>query len=210
MTDLKPAITFIFQSVLITIPGLLTPGPVMAVTIERGTKSPHAGVFVTLGHVAVELPLVVLLFLGLEKFTKEPCLRFILALAGSIFLFYLAWKTFRVRNMTGTPSAGVYSSSFVAGALMTLANPFLLLWWGTIGSVLILRSMELGLAVSVLFYVFHVLSNIIWLYFLSWLSYEGNIVIGRRYRYFVAIICGGILLVFGGYFIITALKIITI
>ncbi|HOP61855.1 MAG TPA: LysE family transporter [Spirochaetota bacterium] len=195
------------QSVLITIPGLITPGPVMAVTVERGTKSPHAGAFVTLGHVTVELPFVILLFAGLGKFTKEPRLRIILSLAGSIFLFYLAWKTFRARNVKRTPSAGVYSSSFLAGAMMTLANPFLLLWWGTVGSMLIIRSIELGPAVSVLFYVCHGVSNIIWLYFLSWLSYEGNLVIGKRYRYTVAFICGGILIGFGGYFIITAFKI---
>ncbi len=208
MNEFMPAASFLLQSVLITIPGFLTPGPVMAITIERGTRSPHAGVFVMLGHGAVELPLVILLFMGLGRFAREPHIRFVLALAGGIFLFYMAWKTFRARKTDSPSPAGVSSSSFIAGAVMTLANPFLLLWWSTIGSVLILRSIELGFVVSILFYALHFITNLIWLYFISYMSFIGRSVLGRGYILVISIVCGGILLVFSGYFIFSAYKII--
>ncbi|HPR74345.1 MAG TPA: LysE family transporter [Spirochaetota bacterium] len=210
MSDISPVISFLFQSVLITLPGLFTPGPVTAITVERGTVSPHAGAFVTMGHGVVELPFVILLFTGLGRFTGYSSVRVVLALAGGAFLLYMAWKTFRSRNALPVKSAGAFRSSFSAGMFMTIANPFLLLWWGTVGSTLIFRAIEFGAAASVLFYVFHISANFIWFYILSFLSFKGYMIMGRVYRFAVSIICGGILSGFGVYFIITAFKILNI
>lgn len=210
MSDISPVISFLIQSVLITLPGLFTPGPVTAITVERGTLSPHAGAFVTMGHGAVELPFVILLFMGLGRFTGYSSVRLVLAFAGGAFLLYMAWKTIRSRNALPAKSSGAFKSSFTAGMFMTIANPFLLLWWGTIGSTLIFHAIELGMAASILFYVFHISANFIWFYFLSFLSFKGYMVMGRGYRFAVSIICGGILTVFGVYFIITAFKILNI
>jgi len=210
MYDISPVISFLIQSLLITLPGLFTPGPVTAITVERGIVSPHAGAFITMGHGVVELPFVILLFMGLGRFTGYSTVRVILAFAGGVFLLYMAWKTFRSRNLLSSKSAGAFKSSFSAGMFMTIANPFLLLWWGTVGSTLILRGIELGIAASVLFYVFHIAVNFIWFYFLSFLSFKGYMIMGSGYRFAVSIICGGILSGFGVYFIITAFKILNI
>lgn len=199
-------ITFLIQSVLITIPGLLTPGPVMAVTIEKGTESPYAGALVTLGHGVVEVPLVILLFFGYGKFTGIPVLRFLLALSGGIFLIYMALKTFKSGRIETSSTGKTAGSAFMAGVIMTIANPFFIIWWATIGSALIVRSTELGPPVSVMFYILHFTSNFIWLLFLSYLSYKGFSLLGRRYKTVVSVICGGILLFFGGYFLLTAIK----
>ncbi len=207
MNFINYEVSFLLQSVLITIPGLLTPGPVMAITIERGTRSPHAGAFVTAGHFIVELPFVVLLYFGLGRFAKEPAVRFILGFTGGIFLIYLAWKTFRNRRMVSAPGSKIASSAFTAGMVMTLANPFLLLWWGTVGSSLLIRSMEFGPMVTILFYVLHISMNFIWLYLLSFLSYKGYTILGSGYRFAVAIICGVLLSGFGIYFVVTAFRI---
>ncbi len=207
MVYMNTEVSFLLQSVLLTIPGLITPGPVMAVTFERGTSSPHAGAFVTLGHGAVELPLVILLFLGIGRFTKIPSIRIILALAGGVFLVYMAWRTLRSMRSEPAAATSVFSSSFAAGMIMTLANPFLLLWWGTIGSALILRSIELGTVVSVLFYTLHFIVNFAWLYLISYLSYTGHMVFGVRYKVIVSVISGVILFSFGIYFIVTAFRI---
>ena len=207
MTDMSPIVSFLIQSVLITLPGLFTPGPVTAITVERGTVSPHAGAFVTMGHGIVELPLVILLFMGLGRFTGDSTVRVILASAGGVFLLYMAWKTFR-SSTHHVKSAAAFKSSFTAGMFMTLANPFLLLWWGTVGSSLIIRGIELGITAGILFYVFHISVNYIWFYFLSFLSFKGYMIMGRGYRIAVSIVCGGILSGFGIYFIISAFKIL--
>jgi hypothetical protein len=75
MSDISPVISFLIQSVVITLPGLFTPGPVTAITVERGTVSPHAGAFVTMGHGVVELPFVIFLFAGLGRFTGYSSVR---------------------------------------------------------------------------------------------------------------------------------------
>ncbi|HPS57800.1 MAG TPA: LysE family transporter [Spirochaetota bacterium] len=207
MNDFNASSAFIVQSLIVTIPGLLTPGPVMAITIEKGTGSPHAGAFITMGHAVVEIPLVILLFMGLGRFSTLPLVRFTLALTGGFYLLYMAWKTFSSRN-TSMPRTGMATgSAFTAGILMTLANPFFMFWWATIGSALIVRSLELGIVVSVLFYSLHITTNFIWLYFISYMSNKGHAFFGARYRYIVSILSGAILLFFGGYFLLTAFKI---
>ncbi|MDY6966328.1 MAG: LysE family transporter [Halobacteriota archaeon] len=42
----------------------MAPGPVTAVTIGEGSKSPHAGAFVAIGHGIVEFPLMIAIFYG--------------------------------------------------------------------------------------------------------------------------------------------------
>lgn len=207
MYNLSPEVSFLIQSVIITIPGLLTPGPVMAITIEKGTGSPHAGAFVTLGHAIVELPLVILLFLGLGKSAGSPHVRIVLSLIGGFYLMLMAWKTFRSRNMPVPHTANITGSASLAGFFMTLVNPFFIFWWATIGSALILRSIELGNVVSILFYSLHICTNFCWFYFISFMSYKGYTLFGTGYRFVVSIISGSILLIFGVYFLITAYKI---
>lgn len=210
MNDFAPAAVFLIQSVVITIPGLLTPGPVMAVTIERGSLSPHSGAFITLGHGIVEIPVVLLIFTGPGRYADNPRVRFSLALAGGIFLLYMAWKTFKSRKKKSASRSESRNSAFTAGIIMTLANPFFILWWATVGSALIIRSADFGITVSILFYVLHFVSNFIWLYFISFMSYKGHSIMGDVYRSAVSLICGGILLFFGGYFLLTAIRILSV
>jgi threonine/homoserine/homoserine lactone efflux protein len=41
---------FLLEAVLISLSGVIAPGPVTAVTVSKGTKSPHAGAIIALGH----------------------------------------------------------------------------------------------------------------------------------------------------------------
>ena len=207
MYDLSPAASFLVQSVIITLPGLLAPGPLMAITIEKGTGSPHAGAFVTFGHAIVEIPFVILLFMGLGRISGLNTVRVILSFAGGVYLLYMAWKTFLSRNMAIPREVRITGTAFMSGIFMTLANPFFIFWWATIGSALISRSLELGVVVSFMFYSLHIITNFCWFYFISFMSFKGHKLFGTGYRFFVSIISGSILLIFGGYFLLTAYKI---
>jgi len=41
---------FLLEAVLISLSGVMAPGPVTAVAVSKGTKSPHVGALIALGH----------------------------------------------------------------------------------------------------------------------------------------------------------------
>jgi len=61
---------FLLEAVLISLSGVIAPGPVTAVTVGKGTKSPHAGAIIALGHGVVEIPLVILILYGFGDILK--------------------------------------------------------------------------------------------------------------------------------------------
>lgn len=65
-----PLLTFLFEAVLISLSGVLAPGPITAVTIGKGKESPHAGAFVAIGHGIVEFPLIISIFYGFGYLLK--------------------------------------------------------------------------------------------------------------------------------------------
>ncbi len=50
---------FLFEAVLISLSGVMAPGPMTTVAVGKGSESPHAGALVAVGHAIVELPLMV-------------------------------------------------------------------------------------------------------------------------------------------------------
>ena len=55
---------FLLEVVLISLSGVMAPGPITVMTLSKGTESPYAGVFVALGHGLVEIPLIILISCG--------------------------------------------------------------------------------------------------------------------------------------------------
>ena len=53
-------ISFLVEAVLISLTGVLAPGPITVATMVAGTRRPHAGALVALGHAVVEFPLMIL------------------------------------------------------------------------------------------------------------------------------------------------------
>jgi threonine/homoserine/homoserine lactone efflux protein len=93
-----------------------------------------------------------------------------------------------------------------AGVLMSLANPYWLIWWLTIGLGYVLFAMKFGLLGVALFYVGHILADFAWYTLVS-----GAVAQGRRfispglYRGFLAG-CAVFLFGFGGYFGVQGVK----
>jgi len=62
---------FLSSVVLVSLSGVMAPGPVFAVTVARGYESRKAGILIALGHGLVEVPLIFLLFFGLSEFSVQ-------------------------------------------------------------------------------------------------------------------------------------------
>ena len=88
-------LTFIFEAVLISLSGVMAPGPITAVTIGKGNESPHAGALVALGHGIVEIPLMLFIFYGFGYLFQLYQTRVIIGFAGGVFLVLMAVGMFR-------------------------------------------------------------------------------------------------------------------
>ena len=199
---------FLLEAVLISLSGVIAPGPVTAVTVSKGAKSPHAGALIALGHGIVEIPLMILILYGFGDILEIPYIKAIIGLLGGLFLLKMGIGLLQGIKKAKVDSSNDLRSPLRAGIILTLANPYFLVWWATIGSILIFRSYAFGLLGFVIFMILHWSCDFFWCYFLSALSFKGGQFFGKRLQQVLFAICGVFLLFFSAKFIYDAVKII--
>ncbi len=97
-----PFLVFLSGAVVISLSGVLAPGPVTAVTIGKGNDSPHSGAWIAIGHGFVEFPLMILLALGIGHFLTNASLKTALEILGGLVLIFMAIGL--LRGIAGDPS----------------------------------------------------------------------------------------------------------
>ena len=199
---------FLLEAVLISLSGVMAPGPITAVTVSKGTKSPHAGAIIALGHGIVEIPLMILILYGFGEILKILYIKAIIGLLGGLFLLKIGFNLLQGIKQAKIDSSNDPHSPLMAGIILSLANPYFLIWWATIGSILIFRSITFGLLGFAIFMVLHWSCDFFWCYFLSALSFKGGQFFGKRLQQVLFLICGIFLLFFSSKFIYDAAKII--
>jgi len=199
---------FLLEAVLISLSGVIAPGPVTAITVSKGTKSPHVGAMIALGHGMVEIPLMILILYGFGDILKMTYIKAIIGLLGGLFLLKMGLGLLKGIKQIKIDSVNGPSSPLMAGIILTMANPYFLVWMATIGSILIFRSYAFGLLGFTLFMIAHWSCDFLWLYFLSALSFKGGQFFGKRLQRVLFVICGIFLLFFSTKFIYDAAKII--
>jgi threonine/homoserine/homoserine lactone efflux protein len=195
---------FLLVAAVTSLSGVMAPGPVTAVTIGKGSRSPHAGAWIAVGHGIVEIPLMVLLALGIGPFLADPRLRAVLGFLGGLFLIYTAvglLRGIRRDSVAAPPYAG---SPLAAGVMLTLGNPYFFFWWATVGAALILKSWAFGVLGFLALCLAHWLCDFVWGYFLSAVSFAGGYFFGKGFQRAVFGVCGAALLAFGGWFLCDA------
>lgn len=198
-------IAFLGQALFISFSGVLAPGPVTAVTVGMGARSRHAGALVAVGHGIVEFPLMILIAVGVGSVFEIPGVRIGIGLAGGAMLIAMGIGMLRSSRRPADVSAeSSRKGPVLTGILLSIGNPYFLLWWATVGLALATRAVELGILAFVLFAVIHWLCDLVWLEVLSWTSHAGHKVFGRRGQQVILAVCGAALLFFGGVFIFGA------
>jgi threonine/homoserine/homoserine lactone efflux protein len=142
-------------SAIISLSGILMPGPVFAIAIAKGHQNKFAGAIISLGHGLVEFPLMILIYIGLLRFFTGTEFQMIIAFLGGIALIYLGYGLYRSKNDINEDKYDVQWGTFTAGAITTLANPYFFMWWVSIGAVLILSFSSYGFIGFLLFAIVH-------------------------------------------------------
>ncbi len=203
-------ILFLLQVVVISLSGVLAPGPVMTSAIALGTKSKHAGFFISLGHSAIELPLLAAIALGIGFIFEYPAAKIGIGLIGGLYLLWMGWgmlKDYKKNNQSPDRQGGVNSTAnpFITGLVLSATNPYFLLWWATVGLNLAKDAAGFGVLAIILFAIVHSLCDMTWLEIISFTSYKGSKLLSEKNQKNILIICAVAIIFFGFYFIVKSL-----
>ena len=197
---------FLVQAVIISLSGVMAPGPITAATIAAGTKSRNAGGLIAVGHAIVEFPLMFLILAGIGVLFESALAKMIIGIVGGLFLLWMGTQMLRdISAKTAAQSAADSHSPVVTGIILSISNPYFLLWWATVGLALAKDARKLGLFAFVLFTIIHWLCDLSWLEALSWTSFKGSQLINETHQRIVLAICALAMLFFGAMFIYRAL-----
>jgi len=204
MPELTILLTIFVSSFVIAFSGALMPGPLLTAAISESSQRGFiVGPLMIAGHAILELVLVVTLLLGLAPFLQLPAVFVATALIGAVILFGMAWGMFRSLpslHLSWDSDRKQRKNPVLSGILMSVVNPYWIIWWATIGLGYILYSWQFGLAGVAFFFTGHILADLVW-YSLVTAAVAG----GRRfltdglYRGLIAV-CATFLIVFAGYF----------
>ena len=192
-------LAFFVTAVGISLSGVMAPGPITAATLVSGTQHRHAGALVALGHAVVEVPLIVLLAIGIAGFLDSAAVKTGIGMMGGAALLLMGMQlllSMRKRSVQ-TDSASVERHPFLVGILLTAANPYFIVWWATVGLTLITEALAFGAIILVLFTVAHWLCDFGWLEVLSVLGHKGAQAFGPRAETAISATCGVLLIGFG-------------
>ncbi len=192
------------SSFVVALSGALMPGPLLTYTVaEAARRGFWAGPLIMMGHGALELALLILLLLGIGAIINQPWIMGVVALTGAAVLWWLGYdllssvRTTRL-DLSGT-GAGRFHP-FWAGVLMSLANPYWLIWWVTLGLTYVLFAYNYGLLGVAFFFFFFFLADLVWYSLVAMAVAQGKRFLSDRlYQGFMAA-CAIFLMVFGCFF----------
>ena len=192
--------------IVISFSGVMMPGPMFAVTLAKSYKSPWAGTYISLGHAVIEVPLILLIYFGFAQFFQNSVVQLVLSVVGGGMIVWMGISMFRARIEVAQGGKDLRYGAFVAGIFTSGLNPFFLLWWATIGSMLIMRFLDFGTAGLIIFIVVHWLCDLVWLSFVSVTVYKTQSLWGRKFQEWVFIACSLLLIGFGVWFMVSGIR----
>lgn len=149
----------------------MMPGPLLTATISESSQRGFiAGPLMIAGHAILELILVTGLLLGLASFLQLPEVFIATALIGSAILLWMSYGMLSSLTSLSLVQNGdtVRRKHLVlSGILMSLANPYWIIWWATIGLGYILFSWRFGTIGVAFFFAGHILADLVWYSFIS-------------------------------------------
>ena len=189
--------------VITSLSGVMMPGPMFTVTIAKSMKSPWAGVLVSLGHAVIEVPLILLVYFGLANFFQNEVVKLVLSVLGGGMIVWMGIDLFRARRKIAKEGKDTSYNAFVAGILMSGLNPFFLVWWATVGSLLLMSFIDaVGTWGMPFFIIVHWLCDLVWLSIVSYTIYKTHKFWGEKVQEWIFIVLSLALLYFGGQFIV--------
>jgi threonine/homoserine/homoserine lactone efflux protein len=198
---------FLLSVMVISLSGVMMPGPVTAVTISNGVRHKAAGVMVALGHGIIEIPLILFIYLGLAGFLETEGVRIALGLAGGLVLIFMALAVLKTQPKPLDVQSRYQSKGTVAAGLLTTAtNPYFYAWWAFVGAMLLSEATDFGTLGVVTFGATHWLCDAAWLLLVSWVVFKSRQLWTPRIHRWIFGVCALTLAGFGVWFIYSSIR----
>lgn len=192
------------SSFVIALSGALMPGPLLTVTIGESTKQGFwVGPMLILGHGLLELFLLLALLAGLGPILQKDSVFGVIALVGALVLLWMAVGMFRslpTLTLDFSDAKAGNNHLILSGALLSLVNPYWIIWWSTIGLGYIIHSQSLGSAGIIFFFLGHILGDLAWYSVISFSVSKGKSFFSNQFYRGLLGTCACFLIVFAGFF----------
>jgi threonine/homoserine/homoserine lactone efflux protein len=210
LSSMLSLLTIFAGAFVVGFSGAMAPGPVLTVTIsetlKRGFK---AGPLIVLGHAILEIILLTLIAAGLGPFFEHPVVNTVSLWAGGLVMLWMGLQmvitskrtTENALSAKGTDSA---YGPVLAGIVLSLSNPYWIIWWVTVGMGFVTQSLRFGIIGLLCFYVGHILADLTWYSLVSFSASAGRRLCPPMLYRIVFVICGVALVCLGGVFIARA------
>ncbi len=197
---------FLIGVIIITISGALAPGPLLFTNLTNAPRwGWKGGIWLSVGHTFIELPLILLIAAGLNFFINNTLLQLITAsLGGIVLLIFGILQINDAMKMTQSKSNSELNTSttprhpLITGLIFSGLNPFFLIWWLTVGTNLVIEALLLAaFAGVIIMFLSHVWMDYVWLAGTAWLVNKGTNITGSK-GYQVLVILFSIALIYFG------------
>lgn len=170
--------TIFATSFVLALSGALMPGPMLTFTIAESAKIGwKAGPTVIVGHAILEAALVLAVLGGLAPLLQDHRLQFTISVLGSGILLWMSVGMLRGVSRLTLPATRQkdFASSVPdlvqppfklrllgAGILLSLSNPYWIMWWVTVGLGFLISAQLMGAIGVIVFYAGHILADLAW------------------------------------------------
>ncbi|MFX1563110.1 MAG: LysE family transporter [Promethearchaeota archaeon] len=180
---------FLLSVILITMSGALAPGPLLFTNLSNANRwGWKGGLWLSIGHTLIELPLILLISVGLHYFIDNILLQGLTAAIGGGIL--LIFAGLQINDLRQTKEEDLLESSLqgksprhplIAGLIFSGLNPYFLIWWLTVGAKLILDALLIAALTGVfVMFLAHVWMDYAWLTGTAWLTNKGTNLVGTK------------------------------
>jgi threonine/homoserine/homoserine lactone efflux protein len=202
-------VLFTLTSFGVGLSGALVPGPMLTVTISDSVKKGFiAGPMVVLGHILVEIAMMVIILAGLGQVIGSQTAAFIIGTFGGLVLIFMGYNISRSKDTLSsikTEENGIQKyGSLLKGIITSISNPYFFIWWATIGLAFMFKGLELAGIFGLLgFSIGHWSADLSWYSTVSFFSSRGSKFMSDRTYKIAMLVCGAFLVMLGIYFIIS-------
>lgn len=205
LLDVFSFLAFVF---VISLSGVLMPGPMTAATIARSYSDRWAGAKVAIGHAIIEFPLLAIItaivFSGGTELSANSSLMITIGILGGTYLLALGGTMLKEREYVSeeTEPKKITRNAVVLGITTTALNPGFILWWMAIGAIIVSQALQFGLLMIPIFAIVHWSCDFFWGIGLSFGIQKAKQYYASRIREIIRIGCAILIIVFGILFLV--------
>lgn len=198
--------------------GALVPGPMFTLVVAHSAKhGARSGLLITCGHALLEFLLLGGLALGLTQILAKSAVTASISVAGGTVMMAMGGMMVvqsLLRRLAVLPVASPRNEDTVRrypaglglrqaglGIVVSVSNPYFLLWWASIGAAYYVSAAIYGIPGVLAFFFGHILADFTWYGAIGYVTGYGKRFLAPKAYMLIILACGIALIGLGIYFL---------